>query len=242
MKRLAITLLCLAACRSTPTLDVYNPPTELARNTVEAERLSREGADALDAGNLADAESLLRQALAKDLFYGPAHNNLGVVFLKQEKRYEAANEFEWARKLLPGDPDPRVNLALCFERAGRVDAAIEMYDTALQVRPEYLPAIEGLASLTLKSGRADPRITSLTRRFRIGYERTGLTGLASVASNRSNSACTAACLAGVVVITSEPVRWSCTSRHEPVASIAPSGCTVSSMSLAVSSSPKRRGT
>jgi Tfp pilus assembly protein PilF len=151
-------LVVLAACRASATPDVYNPPTEAARNTVEAERLSREAADALDAGDIVQAEALLRRSLAKDLFYGPAHNNLGVVFLKQKKCYEAANEFEWARKLLPGDPDPRVNLALCFETAGRVDQALEMYETALAVRGEYLPAIEGIACLTLKSGRNDERL------------------------------------------------------------------------------------
>ncbi len=40
------------------------------------------------------------------------------MFLGQRKLYEAANEFEWAKKLLPGHPDPRVNLARTLEEAG----------------------------------------------------------------------------------------------------------------------------
>ena len=108
--------------------------------------------------DLAGAERLLREALAADLFFGPAHNNLGVVFLKQEKRYEAANEFEWAKKLMPGHPDPRVNLAMTLEEAGRVDDAIASYTAALEVYPDYLPAVQGAARLALKAGLEDRRL------------------------------------------------------------------------------------
>lgn len=56
------------------------------------------------------------------MFNGPAHNNLGVLFLERGQLCKAANEFEWTRKLLPGHPDPRVNLALTLERAGSLAA------------------------------------------------------------------------------------------------------------------------
>ena len=72
--------------------------------------------------------------------------------------YEAAAEFEWARKLMPGHPDPRVNLALCMEQAGRVDDALESYEAALQVWPEYLPAVQGIARATVRARREDPRM------------------------------------------------------------------------------------
>ena len=38
----------------------------------------------------AQAEEMLREALTVDLYHGPAHNNLGVLFLRQSKLYEAA--------------------------------------------------------------------------------------------------------------------------------------------------------
>lgn len=87
----------LAGCRSA-SASPYSTPAESARSTVEAETLSHEGADIADK-NPRKAEELFCQALTKDLFYGPAHNNLGVLYLKQRKLYEAANEFEWARNL-----------------------------------------------------------------------------------------------------------------------------------------------
>ncbi len=103
----------IASCRSTqPT--AYTPPQEEARDTAKAERLTREAADMIYS-DPERAESLLREALAADIFHGPAHNDLGVVFLERGELYEAAHEFEWARKLMPGHPDPRINLALVME-------------------------------------------------------------------------------------------------------------------------------
>jgi Flp pilus assembly protein TadD len=150
----------LGACKSNAPLTAYNAPAESARNPVEADRLSRHAADAIERGELDEAESLLRRALAHDLYFGPAHNNLGVVFLERGQIYEAANEFEWARKLMPSEPDPRVNLGLCLERAGRIEDAMASFDAALQVSPEHLPAIQGAALLAARSGREEPRLAA----------------------------------------------------------------------------------
>lgn len=148
----------LAACAAPSAGDgPYEVQEEQERDSRRADELNREAADLLDE-DPEQAEALLRDALAADLFHGPAHNNLGVLFLEQGKLYEAAHEFEWARKLLPGHPDPRVNLALVMEEAGRTDEALAAYDAALEVYPGYLPAIMGAASLTVREGREDERI------------------------------------------------------------------------------------
>lgn len=135
----------------------YSTPTEAARNTSEAERLTRAAADALerDPSNVANAEDLLRRALSADLYHGPAHNDLGVVYLAQGKLYEAAGEFEWARKLMPGHPDPRLNLAITLERAGRIDDATKAYESALEVYPDHMPATQALSRLQVRHGRTD---------------------------------------------------------------------------------------
>jgi Flp pilus assembly protein TadD len=101
--------------------------------------------DSAEASADEEAEAILREALAADLYHGPAHNNLGVVYLRQGRLYEAANEFEWARKLMPGNPDPRFNLALTLERAGRTGEALAMYGTALEVEEGHLPSMQALA-------------------------------------------------------------------------------------------------
>jgi len=107
------------------------------------------------------AEELLQSALKADPFDGPAHNNLGVLFLRQSKLYEAASEFEQARKLMPGNPDPRLNLGLTFEKAGLYERAFNGYDAALEASPTHIRTIQAVASLTLRTGRASVRLTGM---------------------------------------------------------------------------------
>ena len=95
----------------------------------------------------AKAELLLCEELTADLYCGPAHNNLGVIFLNRGNLYAAAGDFEWARKLLPGQPDPRKNLALGLERAERTDDALATYATALDDYRDHLPTLQAMSLL-----------------------------------------------------------------------------------------------
>lgn len=132
----------------------YAPLAESERDSEKAGRLNAEAAKILDT-NPAKAEKLLREALTADLYHGPAHNNLGVLYLKQGTLFEAAGEFEWARKLMPGHPDPRMNLALTLERAGRTDEALATYATALEVYPGHIPTVQAMTRLQVRAGKAD---------------------------------------------------------------------------------------
>jgi len=62
---------------------------------------------------------------------------------------------------MPGHPDPRMNLALVLEKAGRTDEALAMYATALEVYPEHVPTMQALTRLQLRSGKADDRTVSM---------------------------------------------------------------------------------
>ena len=145
---LTLALVPMSAC-TTSRGGPYEPAQGAQRDTNKAEQLTREAAEFIDE-DAERAEALLVEALGADLFYGPAHNNLGVVYLKRSKLYEAANEFEWARKLMPGNPDPRMNLALTLEEAGRFSEAFDAYQATLEVAPEHIATMEALASLTLR--------------------------------------------------------------------------------------------
>ena len=156
----ALTLL-LGACRSQPAPDgPYQPVSENLRSALIAEERNLEAADLIYT-EPEEAERLLREALTADIYYGPAHNNLGVLYLEQGKLFEAANEFEWARKLMPGAPDPRMNLALTLEVAGRVTDAIEEYEAALEVSPEHVPTMQAMARLLMQRDREDERLKGL---------------------------------------------------------------------------------
>ncbi len=71
--------------------------------------------------------------------------------------------FTWARKLMPGHPDPRMNLAMTLESAGRTDKALAAYGTALGVAPEHIAAMQAMASLQLRTGKVDDRTPDMLR-------------------------------------------------------------------------------
>ena len=172
MSRFCLLLLCallLAFGCALPINGPYQTPQQGARNPLRAQELTQQAAGLFD-DDPEKAERRLREALSADLYHGPAHNNLGVVYLTQNKLYEAANEFEWARKLMPGHPDPRMNLALTLERAGRIDEALATYDTALEVYPDHLPTIQALARLQLRRSRADDRTPGFLKEIALRSE------------------------------------------------------------------------
>jgi tetratricopeptide (TPR) repeat protein len=158
----AVMLTVAAACASPTPTGPYSPSDPAQRDATRAEQLTREAVNCAD-DDPAHAESLLREALTADLYHGPAHNNLGVLYFREGKLYEAANEFEWARKLLPGHPDPRLSLALVLERAGHTAEAFAAYDGALEVAPEYVPALQAYARLAVREGRHDGRAAEALR-------------------------------------------------------------------------------
>src|SRR6476619_303990 len=85
---LATLALTGAGCASHPNVNPPRQNTEVARVQNDAAyKLIREGK--YDA-----AEDILKNALAADVMYGPARNNLGLVYFHQQKLYPAAWEFE----------------------------------------------------------------------------------------------------------------------------------------------------
>ncbi len=162
-RRLSLALLLAASltgCAQNRPASPYAGQSAEARDSSRAEALNQEAADLIEK-DAPRAERLLREALAADLYHGAAHNNLGTILLGQGRLYDAAAEFEWARKLLPGHPDPRHNLALTFELAGRYDDALATYAAALDVYPEHLPTIQAMARLQLRAAKTDDRTAQL---------------------------------------------------------------------------------
>lgn len=135
----------------------YRSEGSQVRDVAKAEERYQQAVTALAATPADDAaaERLLREALGHDLYHGAAHNNLGVLLLKQDRLYDAAEEFEWARKLLPGHPEPRVNLAIALERGGKHAEALDAARTALEVRPGNLAAIKTIAVIQIREARTD---------------------------------------------------------------------------------------
>jgi Tfp pilus assembly protein PilF len=107
------------------------------------------------------AEEALQDALLADVAYGPAHNNLGNVYLRQGKLYLAAWEFEYAAKLMPERPEPNYNLGMVYEQAEQLDQAIDYYSKACQMAPRNPQFIGNLARALLKRSDVAPEAPPL---------------------------------------------------------------------------------
>ena len=90
----------------------------------------------MSSGDYAGAEQVLRDALLKDVMFGPAHNNLGLVYFHQAHLYLAAWEFQYAVKLMPNQPEARNNLGLVLEAGGKLDQAVDSYEQAMKAEPD----------------------------------------------------------------------------------------------------------
>jgi tetratricopeptide (TPR) repeat protein len=72
---------------------------------------------------------------------------------------------------MPSQPDPRVNLGICLDRAGRSNDAMASFEAALEISPEHLPAIQGAALLSVRTGRNEQRLTAWLDSIALGGRR-----------------------------------------------------------------------
>ncbi len=160
----ALLTVCTAGCQSdstTPQKPYETASHDPKRNTSLARQLTDEAAELIADGRLDKARSKLESALAADLFYGPAHNNLGTIHLQQKNYYQAAWEFQYAAKLMPEQYKPKNNLGLVFEQVGRLDKATTCYEDALALAPESVDVAANLARAYVRAGRKDDKTRQL---------------------------------------------------------------------------------
>jgi Tfp pilus assembly protein PilF len=108
--------------------------------------------DLLEQGKPDEAELAFKAALSADIMCGPAHNNIGKVYFRQNKLYLAAWEFQYALKLMPNQPEPLNNLGLVFEAAGKLNEATESYSKAISLEPDNIHAMGNLARARVRRG------------------------------------------------------------------------------------------
>lgn len=135
--------------------------TDPTRNTQLAKEITAIATTLLEDENLHDAETQFKEALVADVFFGPAHNNLGSVYYKQKKYYLAAWEFQYAAKLMPNHAEPKNNLALVLETAGKPAQATKYYEQALEIQPDNPKIIANLAKLYVKQKQFSPQTREL---------------------------------------------------------------------------------
>jgi tetratricopeptide (TPR) repeat protein len=106
----------------------------------------------------ANLETLWRTTIATnpDSFMG--HNNLGAIFLQQNRLDEAAAHFQRAVEIEPASHNAHFNLAQINLHYGRVDAAIAHFEKVLEIQPDDAQTHHDLAAALLQSGRAEAAV------------------------------------------------------------------------------------
>ena len=166
-KALPLLLLALAAttiqgCSSSAgNLDYETIRGNPTHDTAAAQQNNEKAVKLIEQEEYDKAESLLKKALAVDITFGAAHNNLGKIYHHQSKLYLAAWEFQYAIKLMPNQPEPRNNLGLVFEAVGKLDDAVTAYGQALELEPDNPQLMGNLARARVRRGDRDDSLRNL---------------------------------------------------------------------------------
>jgi tetratricopeptide (TPR) repeat protein len=84
-----------------------------------------------------------------------SHMARGEKYLAEDKLEKARIEFADALQIAPNDAEARFQSGRVAERLGNLRTAVSMYQAALEVNPEHVPAHVRLARLYVLSGAAD---------------------------------------------------------------------------------------
>lgn len=131
-----------------------SPPAADAGPDGHVDDLLRRGNEAEDAGNLAAACELYRQAVAQSPRSADAHFNLGNALAGMGRGAEALPSYRRAIELRPDHMAAHLNLGATQLRCGAPDGAEKSYRAAIELNPESAGAWTGLGCAL--DMRADP--------------------------------------------------------------------------------------
>jgi Flp pilus assembly protein TadD len=121
-------------------LDAHNPEAALVlAASIRAEGKATPELDVIQAealretGLYDDAEDMLKDHLRRHPRDGAAQNQLGILLMDRKRVEEAAQAFERATRLVPGEPDYANNLGFALMSIGKPDEAVIALRTALKL-------------------------------------------------------------------------------------------------------------
>jgi tetratricopeptide (TPR) repeat protein len=115
------------------------------------------------AGQLAEAERLYRQILARDPRHADSLHLLGVLAYQRGEPQAAVDLIGQAIAINADIPFFHNNRGLALKDLGQVDAAAAHYERALALKPDYVEALSNLGNLRLAQGRSDEAIAYYKR-------------------------------------------------------------------------------
>ena len=150
----ALASLPAAGCASTGRSragEVMGPGERLAK----AWDFAQDAEKAHKRGRLEEAISLYGQAAAYGPNVAPIQHNLGYVLYERGNRYDAVIAFKRAAEAEPSDPRHFTAVGHVYAEAYWSERALEYYERALAIDPNYLEALLGSVKAAESLGRAE---------------------------------------------------------------------------------------
>lgn len=133
--------------------------------------LLEQAEEALEAGNLAEAEELFRRHLLAHSDDAHAHNRLGVCLVRDGRLQEAASAFEEAIRCDPGHARAYTNLGNLRLEAGDLAEAEALHRQALQIDPDLGYAWGNLAAVLKRQRRIGEAVQAQKRAAKLETRR-----------------------------------------------------------------------
>ena len=144
------------------------PPAPTAPDDVAgADALIDQGNALEDAGELAQAEALYRQAVAKAPGHARAHLNLGIALAARGDQPGAAAAYERVLEIDPAHAFGNYNYARLALLRGDLDRAEKLVAASLRARPDFPQALLIQSAVFDSQGRREPAIDALRAALRL---------------------------------------------------------------------------
>ena len=128
--------------------------------------------NALNSGQLAQAESLAKALIAKHANTFILHHVLALALDGQQKFAEAVTSYQNALKCQPekfnqSSPDLQFNLGIALTHLNRLDEAANAYLQAIRIQPGYFEAYGNLGTILQRQGKLEDAIESYQKGLNI---------------------------------------------------------------------------
>ena len=143
------------------------PSQAAPRAQTTAENAFERAREAEFAGQWEVATRYYRQALALNPTLVEARNNLGTLYVRQQRLTAAISEFQGAIRLDPNYAVVRNNLGSAYFLVGEEALAIQEFLAALHIDGAYVSPLYNLASLYAQRGDVGQAVAFLTRALAI---------------------------------------------------------------------------
>jgi Flp pilus assembly protein TadD len=126
-------------------VDAYGSAVDLGADTFKV--WYNLGVVLANTGRYAEAQAAFGRAATRDPTSAAPHLALGLIYERLKRSFDAVRELEVAARLEPRNPEPLNDLGAVLERMGRAGEAAAAYDRALEVAPDFAPALQSRARL-----------------------------------------------------------------------------------------------